>query len=83
MVRSILIKTTVLACLASLTLVACTEEPNAVRSTVPQETTPQGGDPVVVAVGDIAGCQSHGDEATAALLTTIDSTAVLALGDLA
>ena len=82
--RSVLIKSMVLVCLVSLALVACREETNPVRSTAPQTTTPQGGDPVVVAAaGDIAECQNQGDEETAALLTTIDPTTVLALGDLA
>jgi len=38
------------------------------------------GKPVVVAAGDIAGCESKGDEATAELLAKIDGT-VVALGD--
>src|SRR5215211_8284888 len=38
------------------------------------------GDPVVVAAGDIASCESNGDEATAHLLARIGGT-VLTLGD--
>src|SRR5215208_5089111 len=38
------------------------------------------GDPVVVAAGDIASCESNGDEATAHLLARIHGT-VLTLGD--
>jgi len=38
------------------------------------------GDPVVVATGDIASCESNGDEATAHLLARIHGT-VLTLGD--
>jgi len=81
MVRSSLIKTMVLVCLVSLTLVACREGTNADRSGASQKTTPQGGgDPVVVAAGDIADCQSQGDEATAKLVSDIEGT-VLTLGD--
>jgi Glycosyl hydrolase family 99/Calcineurin-like phosphoesterase len=39
-----------------------------------------GGDPVVVAAGDIASCSSPGDEQTAALLSDLSGT-VLTLGD--
>jgi hypothetical protein len=49
-----------------------------VTTTVPP-TTP---DPVLLAAGDIGDCASAGDEATAALLDTLDGT-VAALGDTA
>jgi acid phosphatase type 7 len=45
-----------------------------------QNTAHSTGDPVVVAAGDIASCDSNGDEATAHLLARIHGT-VLTLGD--
>src|SRR5215212_6050004 len=45
-----------------------------------QNTAHSTGDPVVVAAGDIASCESNGDEATAHLLARIGGT-VLTLGD--
>ena len=39
------------------------------------------GKPVIVAAGDIAGCDSNGDEATAELLAEINGTIIAALGD--
>ena len=39
------------------------------------------GPPVVVAAGDIAACNSEGDEATARLVESIDGATVLTLGD--
>ena len=39
------------------------------------------GEPVVVAAGDIASCDSKSDEATAELLADIDEPVILALGD--
>lgn len=45
----------------------------------PAETNPDGA-PVLVGAGDIASCESDGDEATARLLDTIDG-AVFTLGD--
>ena len=44
------------------------------------EATPRPPDPVLVGAGDIASCDSGGDEQTAALLDTIDGT-VFTLGD--
>ncbi|MET0619346.1 MAG: metallophosphoesterase, partial [Thermoanaerobaculia bacterium] len=44
------------------------------------EPTPRPPDPVLVGAGDIASCDSGGDEQTAALLDTIDGT-VFTLGD--
>jgi hypothetical protein len=41
------------------------------------------GRPVVIASGDIASCDSEGDEATAQLLAEINGTIIVALGDLA
>jgi len=54
----------------------------ATTATTAGETAPTtvGGDPVVLAAGDIASCSSEGDEATAALLAGRPGT-VLALGD--
>jgi hypothetical protein len=43
---------------------------------------PAGGEAVVLAAGDVAACDSVGDESTAALLDGLDGT-ILALGDLA
>jgi hypothetical protein len=43
-------------------------------------SAPSTGSPVIVAAGDIASCASTGDEATADLLATIDST-IITLGD--
>jgi acid phosphatase type 7 len=53
----------------------------ATRQTGTQQNTAHStGDPVVVAAGDIASCESKGDEATAHLLARIDGM-VLTLGD--
>ena len=53
----------------------------ATRQTGTQQNTGHStGDPVVVAAGDIASCDSNGDEATAHLLARIHGT-VLTLGD--
>ena len=53
----------------------------ATRQTATQQNTAHStGDPVVVAAGDIASCESKGDEATAHLLARIHGT-VLTLGD--
>src|SRR5215212_7644215 len=53
----------------------------ATRQTGAQQNTAHStGDPVVVAAGDIASCESNGDEATAHLLARIGGT-VLTLGD--
>ena len=53
----------------------------ATRQTATQHNTAHStGDPVVVAAGDIASCESNGDEATAHLLARIHGT-VLTLGD--
>ena len=53
----------------------------ATRQTGTQQNTGHStGDPVVVAAGDIASCESNGDEATAHLLARIGGT-VLTLGD--
>src|SRR5215204_6180648 len=53
----------------------------ATRQTGTQQNTGHStGDPVVVAAGDIASCESNGDEATAHLLVRIGGT-VLTLGD--
>src|SRR5215212_1051127 len=53
----------------------------ATRQTGTQQNTAHStGDPVVVAAGDIASCESNGDEATAHLLARIGGT-VLTLGD--
>jgi hypothetical protein len=60
-----------LSCLLSLTLVACGGK------TAPPE---QEDDHQVVAAGDIADCESTGDEATAKLVANIEGT-VLTLGD--
>ncbi|MEU7908897.1 DNRLRE domain-containing protein [Actinoplanes sp. NPDC049118] len=49
-----------------------------VTTTVPSTTT----DPVLLAAGDIGDCASGGDEATAALLDTLDG-AIAAMGDTA
>jgi len=50
------------------------------RTTAQQNTGRTIGDPVVAAAGDIASCESRGDEATADLLAHIDAT-ILTLGD--
>jgi hypothetical protein len=49
----------------------------------PRDTfsTPAGEDPVVVGAGDIASCQSTGDEATAKLVDDMPNATVLTLGD--
>jgi hypothetical protein len=47
---------------------------------VPTPTPPPADDPIFVGAGDIADCNSQGDEATANLLDTIDGT-VFTLGD--
>ena len=39
------------------------------------------GDPLLLAAGDIASCSSTGDEATAAILTTLPEATVVTLGD--
>jgi len=39
------------------------------------------GRPVIIAAGDIASCESEGDEATAEVLAEINSTIIAALGD--
>jgi acid phosphatase type 7 len=61
-----------LLCLLSLTLAACREE-----TPSPEQ---EDDDPVVVAVGDIADCDTTGDSATAKLVRNIEGT-VLTLGD--
>src|SRR5215218_7052284 len=50
------------------------------QTSAQQNTAHSAGDPVVVAAGDIASCESNGDEATAHLLARIHGT-VLTLGD--
>ncbi|HEX6287732.1 MAG TPA: DNRLRE domain-containing protein [Herpetosiphonaceae bacterium] len=55
-----------------------TPEPTAILP--PTQTPPPGGDPVLVGAGDIADCDSAGDEATAALLDAIPGT-VFTTGD--
>jgi hypothetical protein len=49
----------------------------------PRDTfsTPAGEDPVVVGAGDIASCQSSGDEATAKLVDDMPNATVFTLGD--
>jgi hypothetical protein len=47
----------------------------------PASSAPAGGDPVVVGTGDIASCQSTGDEATARLIDDMPNATVLTLGD--
>jgi calcineurin-like phosphoesterase family protein len=54
--------------------------PTTPPSTPPETTTPEQTDPVFVGAGDIAGCDSSGDEATASLLDGIPGT-VYTLGD--
>ncbi len=71
--------------LAALLLAACTASASPLDSSTPEPSpppSPSAQAPVVLAAGDIAGCDSSGDEATAALLDGPDGT-VLALGDLA
>ncbi|MDQ3880216.1 MAG: metallophosphoesterase [Chloroflexota bacterium] len=51
-------------------------------STSSRPSDASAGDPVLLAAGDIADCDSTGDDATAALLDGVEGT-VLALGDLA
>ncbi len=61
---------------------ASTAQPQATAQPDAQagQTTDVQGDPIVLAAGDIAGCDTQGDEATAALLAGQRGT-VLALGD--
>ncbi len=81
MVRSILIKAVLLACLVSPALVACAGAPERGSADTQGGAVDAGnGDRVVVAAGDIADCRGGGDEATARLLGGISGT-ILTLGD--
>ncbi len=46
----------------------------------PASTPPESGDPVLLAAGDVAGCSSSGDEATATLLGRLAGT-IITVGD--
>jgi hypothetical protein len=69
----------VAAICAALMLGACSDHPQPPGD--PLDPDPPGAEPVVlVGAGDIAACNSDGDEATAKLLDEIDGT-VITLGD--
>ncbi|MGH2463248.1 MAG: metallophosphoesterase family protein [Candidatus Limnocylindria bacterium] len=71
--------------LLALVLVACTPSASPSVNPTPGPSGPVGSSahapaPVVLAAGDIAACDSDGDEATAAMLDGLDGT-ILTLGD--
>ena len=61
-------------------LLSCTQPADEGLPTAPNDV-PLATDPIVVAAGDIAGCDHEGDLLTAALIETIPEATVLTLGD--
>ncbi|HYC32537.1 MAG TPA: metallophosphoesterase, partial [Gemmatimonadales bacterium] len=67
---------------ALATLLSCTEPTDDdSTSRPPPPISPLAADPIVLAAGDIAGCDHEGDLLTAALIQSIPEATVLTLGD--